>query len=272
MTTPPLIYHRETFNLVGQTPTLQNADDLFPKIENAYNVQLPASVKEWYSIKESVDLMLHYSNMDKSLSLSEILDERDEWLQAKWYEIGDRTPTEYPTIPFLFENQGIFVACLLMDGSDDPPVITWDDDMKWKRWNEHFSEFVLAWIWRYLHRFSQSQSHLYAYDDTFTEENVSFLYQNFKFQEPLYTPSKIYTFQRDDQRIQVWDRGKYQTNYWITANTATSLMDVTYTIWNLGTLCQSLCAGNNKGGRSVLEKLRPDISRYWEDQRYKKPI
>lgn len=267
---PPLLYHRETFNLARQVPTLQEVSDLFEKIENAYHLQLPPAVKEWYSLVEATGILAHYSNADRPLSLQEILDQASEWHQQKWDGMGERTPTDAPTLPFLWENQGVFVACLLIDGSEDSPVIAWDDDLEWKPWNDHFSDFLLEWIWGYLDYGKLPDMltgpNLRAERVPLTPVDFDFLKNHFVAEAPIYPPSTLDTWVRGDQLIRIWNRGD-TTHWWLFADSKASLAELVRLLHPLGTLTEALSANRYSIGAEVLQELRPDSPRYWEDQR-----
>lgn len=267
---PPLRYHREIFNLARQVPTLQEVSDLFEQIENAYHLQLPPSVREWYSLVEGTEILAQYSNADHPLRLQEMLEDAPEWHQQQWHEMGERTPTDAPTLPFLWENQEVFVACLLIDGSDNPPVIAWDDDFEWKPWNDHFSEFLLEWIWNYLDYGQMPEMltgpNLRAERVPLTSAALDLLKEHFVAEAPIYSPSILHTWVREDQLIRIWNRGD-AAHWWLFADSKASLAELVHLLQPLGTLTEALSANKYSIGAEVLQELRPESPHYWEDQR-----
>lgn len=70
-----LRYHQAAYVLLGQSPTVsQDAIILLEQQEKALGRELPASVREWYSLDGAVDILAEYSNQDHPISLSSLGD------------------------------------------------------------------------------------------------------------------------------------------------------------------------------------------------------
>lgn len=276
-----LQYHRNVFTLVQQIPTFNpEAERELRAVEQAYNVVLPPSVREWYSLTESISLLKYYSRDDYIFDLKAIQEEAEGWLEGDLYSIDiPRPPLEFTVIPFLVDCQGVFVACLLMDGTDDPPVLKLDDDREWKLWSDHFSDFLLGWVWRFFREYEAVPMSDYtafrplptllsnsvgAFTDTLSLDTLYFLKSKFSQLKPLYPPSMLYQFVNDNSKVYLWQRADY-VEWWIYADSFELFSELIKQLSVIDDIEQTLHRWN-AGAQKLLKLLRPTAERYWEPQ------
>jgi hypothetical protein len=257
----PLAYHQTTFDLIQKQPQFNaTAPLLIAQCEQVYGLTFPAAVREWYSLTEATTILATYSNQDGPFDLQEIHQYSQHWQGS----LGQRAAT-YPTLPFLMENQGVFICAIHLDGSDDPPVKVWDDDEHWKLWSDHFSDFVCGWVWDHL--YWTKKCVLRADNDALSTSDLVFLHTAFMEISLPYPSTTIYHFRKQDQFLHIWKRSDGATDWWLRASTQESLLDLARRVWQCGTLARTLriqwgsiydCAGQ------VLKQLRPDNPNYWK--------
>lgn len=125
-----LNYHRRAFVLVNHDPQPANRD-LLAEFSTKGGLAMPESVSEFYSVRESVNLLRKYSNDDSVLLPS----------QFEITPIGNQ-----PAITFIVENQACCEWAFAFDGSNDPPVLVGEEQAEnplgWTPTGATFSEFV----------------------------------------------------------------------------------------------------------------------------------
>jgi hypothetical protein len=109
-------------------------DPLAKRSVEIWGVQLPPSVREWYSCQNAIRVLASHSNDDPPILLEKF--ELEQW-------------SSYRLLPFKHENQGVCVWAILLDESDDPPVYVNVDDNGWKLQASTFSDYVYCCIWDY---------------------------------------------------------------------------------------------------------------------------
>jgi hypothetical protein len=142
----PLIYHQATFDLVGRQPVRRpDAEAVLARCEQALGFPLPAAVREWYSLQDALSLIEKYSNCDHPIDLDEAVEMRRifEW-------DGDEGISLEQKLPIIWENEGVALCAVQLDGSVDPPVVVWDDERDWQPFADQFSDFIYRWIEFYL--------------------------------------------------------------------------------------------------------------------------
>jgi SMI1 / KNR4 family (SUKH-1) len=262
MPTPaPLTYHQSTFDLIQKQPEFsQTAPLLIAQCEQAYGFAFPAAVREWFSLTQAIAILATYSNQDEPLDLQAIHQRSQQW-QASF----ERQAAPHPTLPFLIENQGVFICAVHLDGSDDPPVKVWDDDEHWKLWSDHFSSFICGWVWDHLYQMEDCV--LRADNDVLSAADLAFLRTAFTEVSLPYPSITIYHFRDQDHFLHVWKRNDEDANWWLRASFQESLLDLARRVWQCGRLAETLriqwgsiyaCAGQ------VLKQLRPDNPNYWK--------
>ena len=121
-------YHAKSFALLGYRP----------KIGNQKYPDLPASVAEWYTLVNALELLEKYSNKDAPVSPFEFKTQR---LDDKELAI------------FMYENQGVFWWAFELSANDDPPIFINEDPPqdKWLLCCEKFSVFVYTRLFDFSH-------------------------------------------------------------------------------------------------------------------------
>ena len=249
-----LKYHQTTFDLLEQDPKLDmGALALLDQCEAAYGFSFPASIREWYSLGGSVEILREYSNEDNPLTLAEI----QELAQDRGSFHGWRDYHGLDVLPIMDENQSVALWAVHLNGSDDPPVLVIDDDDEWKPWSDHFSTFVTEWVW--WHLYWAEVCVLCAKDIALSDVDKKFLGKSL-IETPRSSYSPIYHFSLGaDKHIHVWARDDQRSFWWLRAGSKSSLLELTKMVWQCGTLARTLnitggyfhiCAGK------VLEMLR----------------
>src|SRR4051812_13188258 len=119
-------FHGRTFELLSSRPKASTtALGELEATERRLNLRLPPSVREWYSYQAALSILAEHSNDDPPIPVWEF------------------APVESPAgrlIPIRHENQGVCTWAILLDGSEDPPVLV-DVDSDGKVWQPLAREF-----------------------------------------------------------------------------------------------------------------------------------
>jgi hypothetical protein len=154
-----LKFHRKSLELIGYQPRF--GDTTYP--------DLPASVAEWFSLVDGVELLKKYSNEDVPVPPSE-------------FKTFKHDGKEF--VVFMFENQGVVWWAYEKSINDDPPVyINFDPPPdNWLFETESFSTFVYTWLFDHIHFFDDN---LFIWESgkPIDESTLNFLQKEF-FQEP----------------------------------------------------------------------------------------
>ena len=198
-----LKYHTKSLKLIGCEP----------KFSGETHPELPASVAEWYSLANGVELLKQYSNVDFPLLPSEF----------RTYSYEDKE-----LMVFMFDNAGI-VWYAFEKADDDPPIYVNLEPPpdNWVYDSESFSTFVYIWFFDNLHHVKK---------DLFIRKNGKPLSKNTLeilltvfISEPVSHVGNgpvVYRFSFDDQRISVFDYEGISSQWLFTADTQTSLTKV----------------------------------------------
>ncbi len=152
MTSQPQ-YHARALALAGLTaetsPDAVAAIDRFAAVRG---FPLPASVRQWYSLAAGHETLRRFSNEDRVYAAHELGRPERYWpdgdpdREREWDPVAERQ-----LLPFMIENQGGCSWAVVLDGSDDPPVmISFDDlepDDEWTMLTASFSDLVYTRIW-----------------------------------------------------------------------------------------------------------------------------
>ena len=102
-------FHRATFELLGTEPqTSTAAIGELERTERRLGIRLPPSIREWYSNDGALPILAAHSNDDPPIPVQ---------------EFSFTESTAGRLIPIRHENQGVCTWAILLDGSDDPPVL-----------------------------------------------------------------------------------------------------------------------------------------------------
>ncbi|MEV0569578.1 SMI1/KNR4 family protein [Dactylosporangium sp. NPDC050588] len=148
-----LRYHARSLALAGRTaeisPDAVAAIDRFAAVRG---FPLPASVREWYSLAAGQETLRTFSNEDRVYAAHELGRMEQYWAgdesdqEREWDLVAERQ-----LLPFMIENQGVCFWAVMLDGSDDPPVMISFDDLEptdeWTMLTASFSDLVYTRIW-----------------------------------------------------------------------------------------------------------------------------
>jgi len=236
-------FHTATFRLLTTKPQFSpTALSQVEETEHRLGCRLPASIREWYSNQEAIDILAKYSNQDPPIPLAEFaVTERDE----------DRL------LPFKYENQGVCTWAIALDGSDDPPVYV-DVDSNGAHWDIQaatFSAYIYACVWDYTCVLDQGAL-VQAQNGPLSAEAVDQLRARFSEQPATWgwPGSKQHRFAGTDQAILIW-AAEDQADWFVGARDATALEPALRAVWNLDCVGQSFydCS---KVGKKVLDAIR----------------
>lgn len=196
-----LTYHKKAFELIGHHPELIRHDFL-GEFSVKSGLEMPKAVKEFYSIRDAVELLGNYSNCDQALSPDKF----------DVTTIGGK-----PAIAFLVENQGCCTWAFQLDATDDPPV--WVDEgaaresPKWSATTATFSRFVFLrfFDFQYFAETLETADEYWFETKPITQEALSRLRTWFQQEDSTYDwPSATkHRFWRNDQRILIFAMPDY---------------------------------------------------------------
>jgi len=214
-------YYSSTFRLLRTEPRLTPAAHFaVESAERDLGFQLPASVREWYSNEDAIDILAQYSNNDPPIALA-------EFAVIEWRGLR--------LLPFKNENQGVCTWSIVLDGTDDPPVFAdFDTDgAVWKLQAPTFSAYVHACVWDYVMVLNQPAI-VRAQNGPLSAEAFEHLWREFAEQPPTsgWPGDTQHRFEGRDHAILIWaeDRG---SDWFVGARDAESLEAALRTIWNL---------------------------------------
>ncbi|MCA9638008.1 MAG: SMI1/KNR4 family protein [Myxococcales bacterium] len=153
MTSSPLLFHGATFDLVGQRPLLAPALAAeIERVEARLGWQLPASVREWYSIVGIDEFREEFSTPNFQVALARLgVDDDDDELLAERPEL----------VRFMDENQGVGAWAFDRASGADPRVFAqsdggepWDDSgLRFAEFQfEHTVEYLTYFDWTFQRR------------------------------------------------------------------------------------------------------------------------
>ncbi|MEV8517112.1 SMI1/KNR4 family protein [Dactylosporangium sp. NPDC051484] len=146
-------YHARSLALAGRTAeTSPDAVAAVDRFATARGFPLPASVREWYSLAAGQETLSRFSNEDRVYAAHELGRPEPYWPDGEPDQERDWDPVaERQLLPFMIENQGVCYWAVMLDGSDDPPVMISFDDLEptdeWTMLTASFSDLVYTRIW-----------------------------------------------------------------------------------------------------------------------------
>jgi hypothetical protein len=196
-----LVYHLKAFDLIGHQPELIR-HDLLDEFSVKSGLEMPKAVKEFYGVRDAMDLLGNFSNCDQPLSPD----------QFDVITIGGK-----PAIAFLVENQGCCTWAFQLDGTGDPPV--WVDEgaaresPKWSATTATFSKFVFLrfFDFQYFTKTLATADEYYFDTKPVTQEALFQILRPFQQEDSTYDwPSATkHRFWRNDQRIVIFTMSDY---------------------------------------------------------------
>jgi hypothetical protein len=195
-----LRYHQRTFNLAGIIPELDpSAEAQLIVLETQLGQKLPASLREWYSLKNGADLIIGGADHVQTIAelrLANLDAERNQWADTWRYMPDDM-------LLIIVENQGVCLWTVQLNGSDDPPVYSRvnEDNQTWQLCDVTFSQFVFNRLWDWL----RWEDMLWHTAPPLAPNSLRLLREHF-FEHPsscVFTDTYVYRFQRETQCIQI---------------------------------------------------------------------
>jgi len=236
-------FHSATFRLLRSEAQVSCAAVFaVESAERRLGFRLPPSVREWYCNDEAIDILAKYSNQDRPIPL-------EKFAATEWNSLH--------LLPFKYENQGVCIWSICLDGSDDPPVYV-GVDSDGKQWNMQaptFSAHVYSCVWD--HAFVLNQPALVqAQNEPLSEETVGELRRCFSEQRPTFAwpGSRQHRFVGKGCAILIWAADE-QADWFVGARDAKSLEAALRIIWGFDGIGSSLydCS---EFGRAALEGIR----------------
>ena len=173
-------YHRKTFERLLRWPV----PDADPVLADALP-PLPASVREWYSLADSIHLLSHYSNGDWAIRPRDF----DEHIinvppDRRVCFAGDLSKLHRihgaNARLFLVENQGDCWWAFLEEQDDPPVYVTYRPPPEnWKLTADRFSTFVYTRLFDHVHFFQDGLFHMEV-ADPIPESTFNYLAANFE--------------------------------------------------------------------------------------------
>ncbi|MGW6916641.1 hypothetical protein ACWGB8_22870 [Kitasatospora sp. NPDC054939] len=157
-----LRFHTRAAELAGMDLTVSaDAAEALDRFETVHGRAVPASVREWFSLAQGAPVLREFGNDDAVIGADRLgreelyyWPEDDEHWPDGVEEQEERTidPVQaLGLLPFMVENQGVWVLAVRLDGSDDPPVVISFDEVTpsaaWKPYADRFSDVVHSRIW-----------------------------------------------------------------------------------------------------------------------------
>jgi hypothetical protein len=236
-------FYADTFQLIGIEPrTSLSAVADVDRAELRLGLKLPASVREWYCYDQATDILRRYSNQD--------------WpIPAAKFAVIDWHGTLL--LPFKHENQGVCTWAIVLDGSENPPVLV-DFDSNGAQWDLHATSFpahLHACVWDYVfvvnrpalveaQNLELSSDAVCALRDRFCERPSTFGWPG----------NAQYRFEGEDNAILIWS-AEGQADWFVGAHDEASLEVALRKAWNLDDVGRSFY-DRSEIGRYVLDRIR----------------
>jgi hypothetical protein len=171
-----LKYHQPTFDLLKIEPEIDPAAvAALDALEKRRSIKLPASVREWYSIKDAEKWLAGNDNALEAQdflgsigssggSMADVekepdsLDRRRLQTQNFRQQMINAFHYNYPNLRNLLgvviENQGVCYWAVKLDDGDDPPVLLcYSHEENWQRFCDTFSHFCFMRVWDWAEHF-----------------------------------------------------------------------------------------------------------------------
>jgi hypothetical protein len=247
-------YHAESLDCLGMSgiPDPTAIGQLRSRFAEL-GISLPASVAEWFGMRDGVELLQRYSDCDQPIAL-EHLGEPLQWCWGK-----ERDCIREGLLPFMVEHQGVCLWAVRLDAGDDPPVmIARDPDLEWHPCASSFSTFVACQVWDHAEVLADASDRVVLAAQAAPLRKVDLEFLRVRFHERPTThgwPGKHqYRFDRDDARVLVRDGGD-QADWWLATSSQGSAKALAREVWCCADLATSLWS-NDPRGAGVLQRLR----------------
>lgn len=248
-----LSYHSRTFELLGIDPIESpSARAELDALEHRHGIELPPSVREWYSQESALDLLFRYSNCDHPIPISELGDERLDTHDGGPHDLLDKG-----LLPFQYENQAVCVWAIRLDGSKDPPVVV-DFDSQFTKWldcSNQFSTHIYCRVWD--HSFAMGRDCLVmANIEPVGNTTIEALSAAFEHEPTTHGwPGRTqYRFKREDESILIWASDE-QADWFVSADSRLSLEQLLREVWHYDSFATAAYS-NADDCQSLLSRLR----------------
>lgn len=206
-------------------------------------MRLPASVREWYSYDGALPILALHSNDDPPIPVE---------------EFSCTESAAGQLIPIRWENQGVCTWALLLDGSNDPPVVV-DVDSNGRLWQpfaETFSTYVYTSVWDY-HVVLRQPALVQAQNAPLSLRVLQTLQDLFdELPRTFSWPGSIqHRFAGGRQGILIWATANQQADWFVGAAEAASLETALRLVWDLDAVGESFYECSEIA-RAILAKLK----------------
>ena len=278
-----LRFHQATMDLLGWDSSYSDTSlALLERQEQRCGFSFPAAVREWYALEGAVALLNRYSNQDAETPLEQLGEE-----QVETGAFASEHAQSYPVVIVQHENQGVCRWGVLLDGSEDPPVLVEpysgfgrvETGAAWRLYSERFSSFVYTRIWDWSSPFGdESACHLEAWDQPLSAIGLAYLQQRFMEAPRTYGWPALttYRFAVNDMRLLIWDRDEpvgdthtshqnrpQHANWMLWASGPVTLTTLVEQVKDCGTLSRELFSPDDCG-EAVIRQLFPGRPDPWD--------
>jgi hypothetical protein len=236
-------FYDDTFLLAGIRPrTSAAAVDEVERAEHRLGLQLPASFREWYCYDQAIDILRRYSNQDWPISAT-------KFEAINWHGTL--------LLPFKHENQGVCTWAIVLDGSENPPVLV-NFDSNGARWHLQATSFpahIQACVWDYVFVLDRPAL-VEAQNQELTIGALTALRQHFR-ERPssLGWPGNTqYRFEGECNAILIWS-AEGKADWFVGAHDERSLESALRAAWDLDDVGRSFY-DRSRIGEHVLERIR----------------
>lgn len=258
----PLKYHQPILDLLGLTAVLPSRRlAVFENRERVCQVRFPASVREWFLLRDAETLFYENTNQDSLESLT---------------ELGNPAETAQGYLCIATENQAVVAWYVRLSEGDDPPVYDnndqWNENLAetaWRQISVSFSNFIFDMISSYRFQGWYLGWHLTAAEPLPDATTLSAMRKWFQEGPTTDTPdSKVYRFFTPEGLIVIRsiapeDRAVGMAEWSIETGSQEALLEFGRKVWSLGTLSRTLkahsvSAESRANGNEILRRLRAE--------------
>lgn len=214
---PKLKYHQAIFDMLQREPVFSEANiAALNEQEKKLGITFPASVREWYSLEDTVKILYDYSDTDEPLEIREL-----------------KAITQYNKCIFFISHEGVYAVSFSLSHSPDPPVYRYgdpiwgnEDSSGWALWYPNFSHFIYNWIWDQL--YIRKYWPIVATKASLLQADLDFLRSNFSevnLGEIQRTNIQTYRFESMNQHLEIIVEADELVSWWIGTDTLEALRD-----------------------------------------------
>ena len=250
-----LRFHQASVALLPTLPTTSSASArTIAERERLLAIRFPESLREWYVMDRSVELLGEYSNDDWPVPLGQLGSPVEDW-----YGDGPRNLIDDGLLWFMAENQGVCNWAVRLDGTDDPPVLVEVDSARrdiWQPAAATFSEFVYCQIWDH----PRGTLLCEAQERSLSKDDLRYLQRQFC-PGPVtesWPGSRNLRFAAPHGRILIWTTEEDQTDWLLYANSEQRMNRLIRSVWACGSLSTTLY-GTDAGAESALREVRTTV-------------